>query len=334
MLKTNRYMGELEKYIEEYAKRAMDNILNERLSIASEVKDCANYLCNLLCEKFKQGEFKNVNTEEWVLYNEDGWPFKAYAEYYTYSFKADAYVHEKIENATDISCTIINFKSEEEFRGIYGQIAEVGDVDINTLKLHVVAPSVNGTIRQDLLVEILFHELEHLYQLNKGQQIASRRLMSVAQNLLQDNNSKISNCIGKLLYFLDTMEINSKINEIYTQLKETQIKSGNDIGKCYGYQEFLEVIEMHEWLKVTSQEMVKKILSLYKIKEAYFWKYIERQIAYFKRKLRKVVALYFSEKIHEERKKEWLRQDRIKNPSQYNGFSDVIYKKPQKLFLR
>lgn len=315
-------MGINQQKIDEIIKKAIGRLILEKLSISNDVVQCTDYVLGKFIELYNSAASPDSALKRRYI-KENGQEIELWE--YTYKLKADKAIHSLIPTANKFYCTFIFFDSMEDYDELYDMVAAECKVDADN-SISFFGPIVNGIIQKHDFRTNLIHEVEHLFQYSKGQIAPYRKLKTIAQDNIRNDDVLVSN-FGYLLYYIDPMETNAYVNEIYSQLKDMFAENVNDIYKCKSYQDYLTVVKLIDYFRTLSNEEMINLLAPYKISLSKFWKYVNEQNAYFQNRLRKVVARYFAER---QQIQETYRRMKARN---YDECMGIESKRKPKRFL-
>jgi hypothetical protein len=186
-----------------------ENIINEVLSIADIVDKKSILIKKVILDDAKTIEWENSEIDPDIKYK-------------SHSFKSDLLI-DLCPNITDISYNCINFPDEKMYREHYYEFFsdETSHINIDNRVFLIQFSIVNDNILVSDFDSSIYHELEHLYQLNKAKDnyILKDGKYRLALKFLNDNNSDLS-ALANFIYLTSKPELDANINGLYAYLKK------------------------------------------------------------------------------------------------------------------
>ena len=196
----------------------------------------------------------------------------------------------------NISCTlhiiVYDWINEESFQK-YFQYVESSSFSYNKHILKLIQHSINGKLIDTYNKPLISHELIHIFQYSKSNNINNNDLYKTATTILKDNKYEgIIFNVAKLIYDTTEKEIDAKANQLYKELVEKDIQTLNDALSTSLYKEINSIKENYNKIK----NIISKY-NFYNVSDDKLLAYIKNGINYMVHKYSKVINYYFSENV-------------------------------------
>ena len=310
-------MKPIKLYIEEIANQVVKQLLIERLSISEEVEQATLHLLDYINKLYKERQPNKQTTYNKMLYVNGDMKLSAKIVK-QYNFVVDEYLQKLISAFKKVHCCITEVPNDEAYRQWYDELTTDGQSHENGL-MELNAVAINGQLRNDLLKELIQHEMEHMLQFPHECNVYIKKRAAIAKQHLQLQHNPITN-VAWLLYFFESREVNAKMQEFYNQLYHVFDGTSASLQKSYCYVEYNDVLQRYQELKQLSEIELQKVLDEYHLSVYQFWRYINGQIRYFQTKVKKVVANYL-EKMEDNKAAQAQIEENLKHREPY-VFSD------------
>ena len=276
----------------ENVDKLLERLLTEEMSVSQEVAYCTGLLYNYIIKLYQDQHPTSAYpiTIRWQtdrIYISEAF-LKAYR-----IVPSDA-LNQMIPTVKLIIATAIELSTEDEFYEMIEGAEFGGDSVLTDGLLKLTFPIIGGRLREDFLKRIIAHELEHFFQYSKSQKIKADKSYNMALFQMDNSDDPTDIAISSLLYYFNQQELDAKVHEFYVDLVQRTIATHNNIKETYPMRELHNVIETYyEPLKTTDSKTLSNKLQPYGYSTINgFIKYIDRQITYYYRKIRKVYAYY------------------------------------------
>lgn len=277
----------------------INNIIVENLSIANELAKSAYDVTNEI-----ENDIKNVRP---IITKIRGVTFKRN----TISVNVEA-----ISQVVKITYWYYNFMTEELKRKELHKIKFRDKVDENSITITII--SVAGDIDSNSLHDSIYHELEHMYQLQKrGKEFITDKDNIYYYAHILMNKLPIHSygyMIATCLYLSEAFEQDAYVNGMYGTVM-SRVKNFWDINKEFqktnayqGLQNFEQYLEVLKSSKEDIVQTLNKYFYEYNITYDNMIPYFENRLKRFKTKVGKVLT-----KMQEDYKEQ--NKDRVKLPS-------------------
>lgn len=277
----------------EIADQVLQKVLVENLSVSNTVVEATNYLAQQFETIYNIKQPNKTKTRNLLTVIRGGKKMVINANDKYYSWFADAHVKDFVPLLNKISVVVMDVANETIYQNWRSKLEAAGQSSDDGL-ITIYVPSVNGQIKWELFLSTLQHEVEHIFQMRYGYKVGRNKLMEVASQYLDEKGNQGKHEVAWLVYFLDSREINAKMQEIYQQLYDFHTTNLAAVKQCDGYKEYEETVRQYQRVKQLPPEELQTILTEYGWKPQEFWRYIEQQMHYFQTKLRKIVAWHYN----------------------------------------
>lgn len=155
-------MKSIKLYIEEIANQAVKQLFIERLSISEEVEQATLHLLDYINKLYKERQPNKQTTYNKMLYVNGDMKLSAKIVK-QYNFVVAEYLQKLISAFKRGHCCITEVPNDEAYRQWYDELTTDGQSHENGL-MELNAVAINGQLRNDLLKELIQHEMEHTLQ--------------------------------------------------------------------------------------------------------------------------------------------------------------------------
>lgn len=276
----------------------INNIIVENLSISNELSKSAYKVI----DEIK----KDIQTERPQLVNIKG---------VTYKSNTIGINIEAIQQVVKITYYYYNFMTEILKRRGIGRIQQRNYIDENSIAVTII--SVAGNIDTNTLHDSIYHELEHMYQLQKrGKSFINNEedIYYYAHNLMHSlPQNSLGYMIAACLYLSETFEQDAYVNGMYGAVMN-RVKNFWDITKEFqqtsaynALKNFEQYFEVFQKYKEETMQTLEQYFGEYNITYDNMIPYFESRLKRFKTKVGKVIM-----KMQEDYKEQ--NKDRTKLP--------------------
>ena len=183
--------------------------LNEERGIASEIQNVLMSIRLKTDEEVKNTQSLPYN-KDFITYKKGKYELKVFNKNITFEWEYYSFVNETLKNSVHVADTT-------------GYIKKVTPDDYI---LHYVVKAVQGKIDYSRTLEVIQHELEHLWEtLNFGKSYSDENVYTFAQKLMDDTTNSYNNAIGLILYLSRKWEQRAYANGVYSYLMNHKIRN-------------------------------------------------------------------------------------------------------------
>lgn len=282
------------KLIDKTIIEEIERFLNEELSVNAEVVDVTNKITNTVYKKhLARDKYNGTDTfitggVKYVI------PYYFYTEKADFTHKVDMVIYCKIYDVTDY--------------GAYDKLWDkmnLGGIS-NENYINVTCISVGKKIHKSLFSQILSHELEHCFQLNKSQKKNNNELYVKAANIVNGtdkihNNELFTSC-AYCIYALSKKEVDANINGIYNELigyKEQfkGAKIANILKNSTAYNTYNDIVKssLSKIMADINSPEIGGVVSYFGFTLESFSSWVDKQMDYLSSKLRKVAQKLYND---------------------------------------
>lgn len=258
------------------------HLLCEDGSISQIVLECSKLITNKLIETYDNEEPIHTSEVNVSYYNKEINSFvSSQAKTKDYVVNVQNLTLNTIPTIKTAYLTVVETCDINVLEANYESFNIGGEARINSGSIFITVPSINGELKTNMLNEYVIHECEHFFQFMLGATNKNKKIYQIALQYLNSDNF-ILKCIANLIYFFDPRECDSKIHELYLDLKVAH----GSFNECAQIKErdlclkecFFPLLEM-------KKEIVSSILeNIFQISYEKFFGYIKSQIHYFNKK--------------------------------------------------
>lgn len=275
---------------------SVESFLNEESSVSYDVLSMTRYYEGLIFKKLNLNDVFNLSKRIISTHDENGDVYVKKIAYSVISIDVDYRSCEAFNSLNKIIVKVFNFKNRDELQEHFEDCEIGGTSGVLKGTITINGFSINGKVNTPSIKSTLQHEFEHMLQYEYGMDISSNQRLKIANDNLSSDVSSCGNIIARLYYFFSKQEIDAKIQELYFDLRKQQIKTPNELKRCFAIKEKNKYLELlANLLNDFTDEEINSELSKYKENKKSFLQYIDRQSYYFDRKSWKVMMQYFDE---------------------------------------
>ena len=292
----------------------MRDLVLEYKSISDNVADLADYVANAIINDTKNQQ-KTASDQTYQFFKEN-----------TFQIRVRNFL--KGGDILTVNYIMYFFKSEDFYSGYvqsHGQkFNSEADEETNTIK--IVSAFIGDEIADDLY-EIIYHELEHLYQYGMG--MKKRKTLYAKTRELLDRGKKDINgyYVGLCCYFSFKHEQDAFVHQFYAQL--FQNTKNDDFENLINiYQPYKTMLKAYNVLvKNRNNDSIMNAINYLGYSRSSFIKLVNYRWKRFKRKLLNAYSRFIEETSHLNEHNIDLqiqRMNNILNESDNNGY-DIIW---------
>ena len=279
--------------INEIVRETIENFINEELSISDDVERYCDDICSQLMELNRNDSYRFYEYRYLQKEVENG--NVIHIPYIIKVFHVKSTLWKNIEIPCKI--TVIDFESYDMMMKYATQVEEWGFNKFNAdmLDISFTVNGFDGRIDIQNLKSSLHHEAEHAYQLlrsDKTKLMTSKTRYYKAMSVLKGKMDSVDidmkkrfNMVAELIYYYHHVELDAKVNGLYSELKmgipylDTQFKAENDY----------KINIFHEVLDTYSPEYYDEVMAYFDIDFNSFVKFVYRQQRYLLKKAGKIL---------------------------------------------
>lgn len=183
--------------------------LNEERGIASEIQNVLMTIRLKTDEEVKNTQSLPYN-KDFITYKKGKYELKVFNKNITFEWEYYSFVNETLKNSIHVADTT-------------GYLKKITN---NDYVLHYIVKAVQGKIDYSRTLEVIQHELEHLWEtLNFGKSYSDENVYAFAQKLMNDTVNPYNNAIGLILYLSRKWEQRAYANGVYSYLMNHQVRN-------------------------------------------------------------------------------------------------------------
>lgn len=321
MAKKNKIIDIRKNDLHTIVRETIDRLLFEKMSINDEVLEATDYFVNKITQTY---ESKKNGMWGWQQLN----IALMVTELPSLSFHLkNDYENERFSIIKNISCFFYNFNNVDELNYASQFLPSCSFLENGTLIITIKC--LNKEIVDKSFRESLSHELNHVYQeFNKNFNTGKRYDLASKIVSKLGKYTETEQCLAWIFYYFSKREIDSRVYELYNQLKESEIKNISDINNLKLFQErqrfYDQVVFYFRCNMLYLNEKNEKAFNEFDTNPNKVNQYIMRMDKYQNDKIRRVVQRHFDE----------LNEDIFMCRdihAIFNGYCDKMEKKNTKL---
>ena len=271
-------------------QEVVDSYLVESYSISDDVIRASNECLEKIRDAY---ENKNLEYDSLNIDNDKTIPFAII------SLQKPINCVDSLSRIEHLTVYVFEFADTNEMRKYANIVGIGGDSNVNLESILVRCSSINGKLRDNQLLPILSHELEHIFQNIKGGLRSDyKNWYNIAVENLNGDKNSYEYIISRLIYYFNQQEIDASMHELMHDLIENKIENPNDIYKCNVIKEKnFYINNMYKTIINGNQDELNMVLkNMFNTTRERFFSYLSKQMHYFDKKVMRVVMEYFRRK--------------------------------------